>query len=101
MTGDGIVSVCILLIRAGIGALAGIVLVQALIGLFFPRAEHPLLAAIRMISAGVAEPVRLMLPRSLQTGRMDYAPLISVLLLLMIGFGFESLLVILRGGIYP
>lgn len=93
---DRLTGIAILMVRTGIGALSLLILAGALPFSLELHPDNPFLRVFRRISTRAADPVRVLLP-SLQTGgRYDISPLIASAVLILIGFGFETVVVVLR-----
>ena len=95
---DGCMDGCIVLVRGVIGMLVVIVLVNALTMHIAGNPRNRLRVALKSISDQVAAPSRALLPKGACTGRWDVAPLLSSVLLLLIGYGFEAFLLAMRAG---
>jgi uncharacterized protein YggT (Ycf19 family) len=93
---DRLAGAAILIVRTGISVLSLLILAGALP--FSPERHpsNPILPVLRRISDRAAEPVRTMSPFLARGGNYDVSPLIAAALLILIGFGFETFLVVLR-----
>jgi uncharacterized protein YggT (Ycf19 family) len=93
---DRLAGAAILIVRTGISSMSLLIIAGALP--FSPERHpsNPFLPVLRRISDRAAEPVRTIAPSLVRGGKYDLSPLIAVGVLILVGFGFETVLVILR-----
>ena len=73
--------------------LACVLILRSVITLFLPIHQQRIFYTIERITNTVVIPVRHFLPNSVCTRKMDYASLISAIVIILIGLGFEQLLI--------